>query len=450
MGKLFGTDGARGVANSELSPTLAYKIGRAAAFVLSKEKAHEPVVLVGMDTRISGTMLGAALSAGVCSVGGKVINIGVIPTPGIAYLVRKMNADAGVVISASHNPVEYNGIKIFNSKGYKLRDELEEEIEAIVFAEEDNSPVPTGSAVGSIEERYDAVNEYIEFLLGIYPSLNLEGFKIAIDCAEGATYKAAPEVFKRLGADVSVLHNKPDGKNINEKCGSTHMGELSEFVKNGSYHIGIAFDGDGDRCLMVDEKGNMIDGDQIMSFCACYMKEEGHLKGDTLVVTVMSNLGLFIMGDENGINIEKTAVGDRYVLERMLEINASIGGEQSGHVIFLDHNTTGDGILTAVSVLNIMKNRNASISALNTKMKVMPQVLVGAKVENSKKYDFDKNEEIKAAIEKLEKMFDGKGRVLIRASGTEPLVRVMIEGEDVKKLEIEANNMKDLIEKHLG
>ena len=450
MGKLFGTDGARGIANSELTPLIAYKIGRATASLLHKEKGHKPVILVGLDTRISGPMLGAALSSGVCSAGGDVVDLGIIPTPAVAYLVRDMKADAGVVISASHNPVEYNGIKIFNSQGFKLGDELEKQIEDLVLSENDELPFPTGRFVGSISVKEDACRLYADYIAGIFPNLCLSNIKIALDCAEGATFAAAPMIFEKLGAKLNIIHNNPTGLNINDKCGSTHLGELGSYVRENNLDIGIAFDGDGDRCLIVNEKGESVDGDEIMSICACFLKEKGKLNGNTLVATVMSNLGLFIMGDENGINIEKTAVGDRYVLERMLEINATIGGEQSGHVIFLEHNTTGDGILTALNILNIIALENKSISELNTKMKIMPQILVGAKVENSKKYDFNEVPEIQAAIEKLQGLFAGRGRVLVRASGTEPLVRVMIEGEDTAQLEAEANKLKALIEKHLG
>ena len=450
MGKMFGTDGVRGIANSELTPLTAYKIGRATAALLYKEKAHKPVILVGMDTRISGPMLNAALSAGICSAGGDIIDLGIIPTPAVAYLVRDMKADAGIVISASHNPVEYNGIKIFNAKGFKLRDELENEIENIVLTDSDILPSPTGHLVGSISVKKDAVECYANYIAGIFRSLNLSNIKIALDCAEGATFAAAPMIFEKLGAKVNIIHNSPTGLNINDNCGSTHLGELGNFVRENNFDIGIAFDGDGDRCLIVNEKGEPVDGDEIMSICACHMKANSKLNSNTLVATVMSNLGLFIMGDENDINIEKTAVGDRYVLEKMLEVNASIGGEQSGHVIFLEHNTTGDGILTALNVLNIMAQEGKSIIELNTRMRVMPQTLVGAKVDNSKKNNFNTVPEIQSAIEELEKMFAGRGRVLIRASGTEPLVRVMIEGEDIDQLENEANKMKALIEKHLG
>ena len=450
MGKLFGTDGVRGIANSGLTPLTAYKIGRATATLLHKEKGYKPTILLGMDTRISGPMLGAALSAGVCSAGGDIIDLGVIPTPAAAYLIRQMKADAGVVITASHNPVEYNGIKIFNSQGFKLRDELENEIEEIVLSESDVLPSPTGHFIGSISLKTDSTECYANYIAGIFKGIDLSGIKIALDCAEGATFTAAPMIFEKLGAKINIIHNTPTGLNINEKCGSTHLEELGSYVRDNNLDIGIAFDGDGDRCLLVSEKGVPVDGDEIMSICACFMKGKGKLKGNTLVATVMSNLGLFIMGDEIGINIEKTAVGDRYVLERMLEIDANIGGEQSGHVIFLEHNTTGDGILTALNILSIMAAESKSISELNTKMRIMPQILIGAKVDNSRKYDFNEVPEIQAAIERLEGLFAGRGRVLIRASGTEPLVRIMIEGEDREQLEKEAGKMKELIEKHLA
>jgi len=448
MGRLFGTDGVRGVANSELTPILAYKIGKIAAHILSKGKAAK--ILVGMDTRISGTMLSAAFSAGACSAGGDIINVGVIPTPAVAYLVRELECDAGVVISASHNAMQYNGIKIFDSRGFKLSDELEGEIEDFVLGDVDDIPVLTGADIGKITEDYSAVNLYIDYMAKIYKGIDLSGIKIAIDCAEGATYHAAPEILKKLGANLNVIHNAPTGININENCGSTHMKSLKEYVVENKMDIGIAFDGDGDRALMVCDRGNEVDGDQIMSICAHYMKEEGLLSKDTLVITVMSNLGLNIMAKENGINLERTAVGDKFVLEKMVEDGAALGGEQSGHIIFLEHNTTGDGILTALSVLNIMHKKGSSLSDLNTKMQVMPQVLVGATVANHKKKDFDKTPEIKDAIFELEGSYADRGRVLIRASGTEPLVRIMIEGEDLAKMTEDANELKKLMEKHLS
>jgi phosphoglucosamine mutase len=449
MGRLFGTDGIRGVANKELTPELAFKLGKAGAYVLTKEKRRKANIIIGMDTRESGDMLEAALIAGMCSVGANVIPLGVIPTPGMAYLVRHYKMDAGVVISASHNPSKDNGIKFFSSEGYKLSDSLEDEIEDIIKNSYDSLPNPSEN-LGRKMLRHDAVLNYVDFIVDQAEDINLEGMKVAIDCANGATYQAAPMVMKNLGADVHTIHASPDGININKNCGSTHMTSLVEYVRDNHMDIGIAFDGDGDRCLMVDENGKIVEGDEMMSIFATYFKKEGTLKNDTLVATVMSNLGLFHMGEKNGINIERASVGDRYVLERMLEIGACLGGEQSGHIIFLDHNTTGDGILTAVQMLKIMHKTGKKLSELNTVMKVLPQVLINAKVKEENKKDFDKNDEINSAVAKVSEKFKGRGRVLIRASGTEPLVRVMIEGEDPKELEKEARKVADLIERILG
>ena len=450
MGKLFGTDGVRGVANRELTPIMAYKIGKIIAHILSKEKGTSVKILVGMDTRISGTMLGAAFSAGACSSGANVVNLGIIPTPAVAFLVRELRCDAGVVISASHNPMHDNGIKVLDSKGFKISAEFEGKIEEFVLSDVDNLPVLTGADVGRIVEDYESVNLYIEYMAQVFKDIDLSDIKIAIDCAEGATYLAAPAILKKLNANLHVIHNEPTGMNINKGCGSTHLDAIKKVVVDNKMDIGIAFDGDGDRVLMVDGDGNEADGDQIMSFCAHYMKEQGTLTKDMLVVTVMSNMGLNIMAEENGITLERTAVGDKYVLEKMVEEGASLGGEQSGHIIFLEHNTTGDGILTALNVLNIMHKKNATLKEVNTKMKVMPQVVVGAKVSNEKKRDFDKEPIIKDAIDALDKEYEGRGRILVRASGTEPLVRIMIEGEDLEKMTKEANELKLLMEKRLG
>ena len=450
MGKLFGTDGVRGVAGSELTSCMAYKIGKIAAHILARKKGSKPKILVGMDTRRSGPMLNAAFSSGVCAAGGDIVNLGVLPTPAVAFLVRELKCDAGVVISASHNAMQYNGIKIFDSRGFKFSDELEDEIETFVLSSTDELPVLTGCDIGTIIEDYKAVGLYIDYMANIYKGIDLSRIKIAIDCAEGATYHAAPAILGKLGADLHVIHAEPNGVNINENCGSTHLDAIKKFVVENGMAMGIAFDGDGDRALMVCDKGHEIDGDQIMSICAHYMKEQGILSKDILVATIMSNMGLNIMAEENDIKLEQTAVGDRYVLEKMLEDGAALGGEQSGHIIFLEHNTTGDGILTALSVLNIMHKKNAALCELNTKMRVMPQVLVGAEVSNSKKKDFDKTPKIVEVIAELTKSYAGRGRVLIRASGTEPLVRIMIEGEDLVKMTEEANELKTLIEKYLG
>lgn len=450
MGKLFGTDGIRGIANKELTAELAFKIGRAGAYVLSKENKHSPTIIVGMDTRISGDMLEAALTAGMCSVGAKVIQVGVIPTPAIAFLVRHYNLDAGVVISASHNPVQDNGIKFFNNEGYKLKDELELEIEDIIFNGLDSLPNPIGLDVGYRLEKEDALNDYIKLLKNSFGELNLKGLKIVIDCANGATYETAPIVMHDLKATVYAINSSPDGTNINANCGSTHMESLIDAVKSYNADIGIAYDGDGDRCLLVDELGNIVDGDQILSICGTHMKENGELKNNTIVGTVMSNLGFIQMGKKLDINILQASVGDRYVLEEMLENDYNLGGEQSGHIIFLDYNSTGDGILTSLQILKQMKITGKKLSELNTKMNVLPQVLVNAKIRNDKKYTYLENEVIALALEQLQQKFELDGRVLIRPSGTEALVRVMIEGTDVSVLQEEAEKFAALLELHLS
>ena len=448
MGKLFGTDGVRGIANETLTGSLAYQLGRAGAYVLTKEMDHAPKILVGMDTRLSGDMLESALVAGICSMGAHAVLAGIVPTPAVAYLVRKYKLDAGVVISASHNPMEYNGIKFFNKDGYKLRDELENEIEDIIFHHLDELPSPTGGGIGTKLISDDAVEDYIQFLTKS-TSARFDGIKVALDCANGAAYKVAPISILNLGASMCIIHNEPDGTNINDGCGSTHMEDLKKFVVENGADIGFAFDGDADRCLAVDEKGNLIDGDKILAICGLAMKEKGMLKKDTIVGTVMSNLGLTMMGRKEGIEILQTNVGDRYVLEKMMEGGYNIGGEQSGHIIFLDHNTTGDGVLTAIQLLTVMKETGKKASELASVMETMPQVLVNAKVNNDRKNDYLEVEEIRQAIDRLSDVFAEDGRVLIRTSGTEPLVRVMIEGKDLAKMEEEAKALAALIEAHL-
>ncbi len=448
MGKYFGTDGVRGIANIELTPELAYKIGRAGAYVLNKQNQHNPTIIVGMDTRISGDMLEASLISGMCSVGAKVISLGVIPTPAVAYLVKKYNADAGVMISASHNPFQDNGIKFFNSDGFKLNDSIEQEIEDYIDNNYDKIPYVEGKDLGYRQVKEEAIEDYVEFLKNTI-STNFEGLNITIDCANGATYQVAPILFEQLKANTNVIFRDPNGLNINDNCGSTHMESLCKEVLNNKSNIGIAFDGDGDRCLVVDENGSIVDGDEIMAICGNYLKEQGKLKDNTIVATVMSNLGLFIMGEKNNINILKTKVGDRYVLEEMLLKGLNFGGEQSGHIIYLDYNTTGDGLLTAIKILEVMKKTGKTLSELRSIIKVLPQVLINAKVNNKNKYSYLENEDIKNAIDNLEKMFEGNGRVLIRPSGTEPLVRVMIEGNDQNVLETEAKKLAKLIEEKL-
>ena len=444
MGRLFGTDGVRGVAGSELTIELATKLGQAGAYVLTKEQAHKPTIIVGCDTRISGGMLASALMSGICSVGANAIFAGVMPTPAIAYLTRKHKVDAGVVISASHNPMEFNGIKFFNGDGYKLSDALEDEIEALIANDMKDITLPTGSEIGKIEYRFDLIREYIDFMKKTVP-VDLTGMKIVIDCAEGASYKTSVETLRELGAELVAIHTNPDGTNINSNCGSTHMEELQARVVYEKAAVGLAFDGDADRMLAVDENGKMVDGDEIMAICANYMKEKGTLKKDTVVVTVMSNLGFTLMGQERNLHIEKTKVGDRYVLENMLANGYNLGGEQSGHVIFLDDNTTGDGLLSALHLLQVMLDTGKPLSELAQVMEVLPQALVNAKVPNHKKESFMEYPEIAGAIAELEEKFAGEGRVLIRPSGTEPLVRVMIEGKNQTQIEEEAKKLAELI-----
>ncbi|MBU5474562.1 phosphoglucosamine mutase [Roseburia sp. MSJ-14] len=444
MARMFGTDGVRGVAGTELTIELAMKLGQAGAYVLTKEKEHQPTIIVGCDTRISGGMLANALMAGICSVGANAVYMGVIPTPAIAYLTKKLKVDAGVVISASHNPMEFNGIKFFNGEGYKLSDVLEDEIEALIKNGMKDVTMPIGSGIGKVSYRFDAKEEYISFIKNTVP-IDLSNLKIVADCAEGASYYTAVETLKGLGANLVPIHVEPDGTNINANCGSTHMDELRARVVFEKADVGLAFDGDADRMLAVDEKGNIVDGDQVMAIIGNYMKDNGKLKKNTIVGTIMSNLGFSIMGEKNGIHIEQTKVGDRYVLENMRKNGYNIGGEQSGHIIFLDENTTGDGLLSALHLLEVMVKTNKKLSELSKVMEVLPQALVNAKVPNHKKENYMEYPEIAQAIENLEKRFAGEGRVLIRPSGTEPLVRVMIEGKDQAIIEKEAEQLADLI-----
>lgn len=444
MGRMFGTDGVRGVAGAELTIELATRLGQAGAYVLTKEQAHQPTIIVGCDTRISGGMLANALMAGICSVGANAIYVGVVPTPAIAYLTRKHRVDAGVVISASHNPMEFNGIKFFNGDGYKLSDTLEDEIEDLIQNNMKDVVLPIGSGVGRIDYRFDIRDEYVEFMKKTVP-VELNGMKIVVDCAEGAAHYTAVKTLQDLGAKLVAIHTNPDGTNINANCGSTHMEELQARVVYEKAALGIAFDGDADRMLAVDENGDVIDGDQLLAICGTNMKAKGILKKNTIVVTVMSNLGFTLMGEKNKIHVEKTKVGDRYVLENMLENGYNIGGEQSGHIIFLDDNTTGDGLLSALHLLQVMVDTGKPLSELAKVMEVLPQALVNAKVPNHKKEKFMEYSEIAEAIAEVEKKFKGEGRVLIRPSGTEPLIRVMIEGKDKEAIDKEAKKLAELI-----
>lgn len=444
MSRMFGTDGVRGVAGTELTIELAMKLGQAGAYVLTKEQEHQPTIIVGCDTRISGGMLANAMMAGICSVGANAIFAGVVPTPAVAYLTRKHKVDAGVVISASHNPMEFNGIKFFNGEGYKLSDQLEDEIEELIKSDMKDVPIPIGSGIGRIEYRLDMKEEYIAFMKRKAP-VDLSGLKIVADCAEGAASYTSVKTLRDLGANLVALHVKPDGTNINANCGSTHMEELKARVVYEKADIGIAFDGDADRMLAVDETGQVIDGDQVMAIIGSHMKKQGRLKQDAVVVTVMSNLGFSLMGEREGIRVEKTKVGDRYVLEHMMENGYNLGGEQSGHIIFLDDNTTGDGLLSALRLLSVMTETGKKLSELALVMEVLPQALVNAKVPNHKKESFMEYAEIAEAVRTLEDKFNGEGRVLIRPSGTEPMVRVMIEGKDQNLIEQEAEKLARLI-----
>ena len=453
MRKYFGTDGIRRIANSELTPELVYKVAKAGAYVLSKHSNHTPTIFIGRDTRISGTLIEAAMTAGFLSYGANVKRLGVIPTPGVAYLTKRFKADASVVISASHNTFEFNGIKYFSNKGMKIPDTLEEEIEEVMESGKIEELTAMSDKIGVAEDRQDLLEEYVYFFRKNFEedleNLDKENFVVAIDTANGATSCVAEKVFTKLGIKHYIINNHPDGININDKCGSTHMEGLQKFVVEHKCNLGIAYDGDGDRCLAVNEKGELVDGDCIMAIISNYLKEKGKLKKDTLVATVMSNLGLRKYAEDNGIHFEATKVGDRYVLENMLEHGYNLAGEQSGHIILLDYNPTGDGILTSLMLIKILLEKKASVSKLCEIIKIYPQVLINAKVSADKKYDYEKDPEIKARIDELEKEFSGNGRVLIRPSGTEPLVRVMIEGENQEYIKEKAESLAKFIEQKL-
>lgn len=449
MARLFGTDGVRGVANESLTCELAVKIGQAAAAVLGGNQKKRPLVAVGMDTRISSDMLAGALSAGLCSSGADVLSLGVIPTPAVAYLVRKYHADAGVVISASHNSAEFNGIKIFSANGYKLPDELEEKIEDMILGDEKIHGEIIGADVGKIIPAENAHKDYVDYLRQTV-SHTLDGLKIAIDCANGAASTTAPMLFEQLGAQCHILNADPNGVNINDNCGSTHMESLRKYVLNNSMDVGIAFDGDADRCLCIDEKGNEVDGDFIMAICASDMKKHGKLKKDTVIGTVMTNLGFIKFCQANGINFIPTKVGDRYVLEEMLLEDYKLGGEQSGHVIFGDCATTGDGELTALKVLSVMYRESEKLSELASVMKKYPQVMVNVKVSPEGKINFYTDSKVKRAIEKAKESLGDTGRVVVRVSGTEPLIRVMAEGENTDEITQIVNTAADEIKAALG
>ena len=453
MRKYFGTDGIRRIANTELTPELVYKVAKAGAYVLSKHTDHTPTILIGRDTRISGTLIESAMTAGFLSYGANVKLLGVIPTPAVAYLTRKLNADASVVISASHNTFEFNGIKFFSNKGMKIPDTLEEEIEEVMESGKLEELTAKNEKIGTSEYRLDLMDEYVYFFRknfddSIDKYMN-DNFVVGIDTANGATYQVAEKVFKALGIKYKIINNNPDGININQNCGSTHLGNLKKFVVENKLNLGIAYDGDGDRCLAVDENGNEIDGDKLLAIISTNLRKKGKLNKDTIVATVMSNLGLNKFTRDNGLELLQTKVGDRYVLEEMLKDGFNLGGEQSGHVILLDYNPTGDGILTSLMLIQTILEEGKKASELADMVKLYPQILINAKVNSDKKYEYKEDKEINEAIDKLEKEFAGNGRVLIRPSGTEPLVRVMIEGEDQEYITKKAQEIADLIENKL-
>lgn len=447
MGRLFGTDGVRGIANSELTPELAFHLGKAGAHVLRKDN-ERPVVVIGKDTRVSGDMLESALTAGILAVGGNVIKVGVVPTPAVAYLVKHYQADAGIVISASHNPYEYNGIKFFNGNGFKLDDMLEEKIEDIILRDIDPNKHLTGEALGRcINAEEDAVDLYVKFLLTTI-DVRLDGMKVVLDCANGAAYKTAPKVYEALGAEVVTIGCEPNGININDQIGSTHPEKLQQKVIEEKADIGMAYDGDADRLIVVDEKGMVIDGDKTICICAKMLKDAGELAENKVTATVMSNIGFHkYIKEQVGAVVDVTGVGDRYVLESMLETGCILGGEQSGHIIFLNYTTTGDGTLSSLQFMKAVKASGRKPSELSADIEIFPQVLVNARVDNDNKKIYMKDEEVKDMIDAIESEMAGSGRVLIRPSGTEPLVRVMIEGNDIEKIHSLAQALADLIEK---
>lgn len=446
MGRLFGTDGVRGVANTELTCELALNIGRAAAAVLSRGMRRRPVFVVGTDTRVSSDMLAAAVTAGLCSVGADVKSLDVVPTPAVAYLVGKYKADAGVMISASHNPSEYNGIKIFSGDGYKLPDALEEQIEAMVL--DGKGAIELKPGVGKTSFASDAVKDYVEHLRSSVPN-SLDGLRIGVDCANGSASVTAARLFEALGAEAHIINASPDGENINVDCGSTHIEGLAAFVRDNGLDAGVAFDGDADRCLCVDERGNVIDGDEIMAICASDLAERGKLRKRTVVGTVLTNFGFEKFCEENGMKFVATKVGDRFVLEEMLLNEYDFGGEQSGHIIFRDFATTGDGQLTAIQLLSLMKRKGMKLSDMQC-MRKYPQVMRNIRVKNEAKVLYYTNARIKEAVEAAKKVLGDDGRIVVRPSGTEPLIRVMTEGKDISLIDRTADEIAEVITAELG
>lgn len=449
MGRLFGTDGVRGIANKELTPELAMNLGRAAATVLAVNSRRRPLFVVGMDTRISSEMLSNAITAGLCSVGADVLILGVVPTPAVAYLIGKYKADAGIMISASHNSAEFNGIKMFSGDGYKLPDVLEEQIEEIVLNEIKSSEALIGGDVGKVTYMNSAIKDYVDHLKSTVPN-SLDGLKIAVDCANGSASVVAEELMKQLGADATILYDKPDGININEGCGSTHIENLSKYVVENKMDLGVAFDGDADRCLCVDENGELIDGDQVMAICSLDMKERGRLAKNTVIGTILTNLGFIKYCEANGINFIATKVGDKFVLEEMLLEEYNFGGEQSGHVIFRDFATTGDGELTAIQLLSLVKRSGKKLSELSKVMKKYPQISINVNVTNDGKVKFYTNTAVKESIETAKEELGDKGRIVVRPSGTEPKIRVMVECNDEELMNKVANEVAETVKIELA
>ena len=450
MGRIFGTDGARGVANTEISCTLAMDIGRAAAMVVARDHhKRKPVFLVGHDTRISHDMLESAIAAGLCSVGADVVTLGTVPTPAVAYLVANSDADAAIMLSASHNPYEFNGIKIFGAEGFKLTDEEEMEIEEIVLDHILPYDLKWNDELGVIRSGETLVEQYIDHIVSTVEG-DLSGIRVAADCANGSASATAAKIFAKLGADVTILNDKPNGVNINDNCGSTHIDMLGKYVRENGFDLGVAFDGDADRCLAVDENGERVDGDKLIAIFSSQMKREGKLANDTAVVTVMSNMGFFKFAEQAGIHVEKTSVGDRYVLQNMLEHGHCIGGEQSGHIIFREFMTTGDGQLTAVQLLRAIKKSGKKLSELAQLMQVYPQVILNVRADKEMKRMVKVDEGVLKRQQQLEEGMNGNGRILVRPSGTEPVIRIMVEGLDREAIMNAAKSMEQIIIERLG
>lgn len=450
MGRIFGTDGARGVANTEISCTLAMDIGRAAAMVVARDHhKRKPVFLVGHDTRISHDMLENAIAAGLCSVGADVVTLGTVPTPAVAYLVANSDADAAIMLSASHNPYEFNGIKIFGAEGFKLTDEEEMEIEEIVLDHVLPYDLKWNDELGVIRSGETLVEQYIDHIVSTVEG-DLSGIRVAADCANGSASATAAKIFAKLGADVTILNDEPNGVNINDNCGSTHIEVLGKYVRENGFDLGVAFDGDADRCLAVDENGELVDGDKLIAIFSSQMKREGKLANDTAVVTVMSNMGFFKFAEQAGIHVEKTSVGDRYVLQNMLEHGHCIGGEQSGHIIFREFMTTGDGQLTAVQLLRAIKKSGKKLSELAQLMQVYPQVILNVRADKEMKRMVKVDEGVLKRQQQLEEGMNGNGRILVRPSGTEPVIRIMVEGLDREAIMNAAKSMEQIIIERLG